>query len=178
MKTITLFTSMLMSLLTLTAASVHAEPKGPPAPVVKEVMVDAPPARVWDAWTTTAGVKTFFAPDLRIGGAYELYFVPTAPAGTRGSEGCKILSFLPRSMLSFSWNAPPKFPGLRGKKTWVVVELQPAGKGKTRVRVTHLGWKRGKNWHKVNAYFQRAWGVVTKRLQRRFKEGPVDWKKL
>ena len=43
--------------------------------ITGEVIVPAPRNAVWDAWTTPAGARTFFAPqckiDLRPGGAYE-----------------------------------------------------------------------------------------------------------
>lgn len=44
--------------------------------------VNAPIEKAWDAWTTPEGIKTFFAPDckvdLRVDGAYEIYFFPEA----------------------------------------------------------------------------------------------------
>jgi uncharacterized protein YndB with AHSA1/START domain len=124
----------------------------------------------------------FFAPLARIelepGGAYELYFNPEGAPGQRGGEGCKVLSFVPMEMLSFEWNFPPKIPALRdsGAKTWVVVQLFDAGPGKTRVRLTQLGWKDGADWDAGYAYFDRAWGMVLSWLQRRFTSGPIDWK--
>lgn len=59
MKTCTLYVTLLCLVAAPTA---QADAKAPPSPVVREVTVNAPPARVWQAWTTTAGVKTFFAP--------------------------------------------------------------------------------------------------------------------
>ena len=54
----------------------------------KRITVDAPASDVWNAWTTVDGVKQFFPKDARIelkpGGAYEMYFSMTAPAGQRG----------------------------------------------------------------------------------------------
>lgn len=82
---------------------------------------------VWLKWTTHNGLKTFFGVDnkieLKLGGAFEIYFLMDQPEGLKGSEGCKIISFLPNEMLSFTWNAPPQFPTIRKKsyKTWVVL---------------------------------------------------------
>jgi uncharacterized protein YndB with AHSA1/START domain len=145
----------------------------------KETVVPAPTAEVWQAWTTTAGVNTFFAAkariDLAIGGAYELYFDREAPPGSQGSEGCRVLSYLPGEMLSFSWNAPPQFPNVRRKRTWVVVQLAPLAPDQTRVSLTHLGWRQGDEWDQVYDYFNRAWGVVLQRLVQRFTTGALDW---
>lgn len=146
----------------------------------KTVDVPATPAEVWTAWTTEAGVGAFFAPaaniQLRPGGMYEIFFMPDAPAGERGADGCRVLSFLPRRMLSFTWNAPPDVPALRAKGpiTWVVVEIGKAG-DHAKCRVTHLGWRKGEDWEAMYAYFDRAWDVVLARLVKRFEEGPIDW---
>jgi len=146
----------------------------------KEVIVNASVEAVWDAWTTQEGAVTFFAPraniGLTIGGAYELLFDIEAPEGSRGSEGMKILSFLPLEMLSFEWNAPPQYPTVRqGQRTWVVVQFHPFGKNGVRVRLTHLGWRKGEDWDKVFRYFKDAWDTVLGRLEYRFSKGPIDW---
>ncbi|MHC4780015.1 MAG: SRPBCC family protein, partial [Planctomycetota bacterium] len=67
-----------------------------PAPICRKVEVPAPIGDVWKAWTTSQGAATFFAPaaiiEAEVGGAYELYFMPDGPEGSRGSEGCRIHS--------------------------------------------------------------------------------------
>lgn len=146
----------------------------------KTVTIPAPLNEVWNAWTTSEGAKTFFARDawidLRIGGAYELYFDHDAPRGSQGSEGCKILAFIPRRLLAFSWNAPPEFPNVRKEyASWIVVEFDSVDVKHTRVRVAHLGWKDGEEWDGVYRYFVRAWGLVLFWLDHRFRHGPINW---
>jgi len=55
----------------------------------KEIIIPGTLDDVWRAWTTTEGVKSFFAPDarveLRLGGPYEIYFVADSPPGDRKS---------------------------------------------------------------------------------------------
>ncbi|MCU0293731.1 MAG: alpha/beta fold hydrolase [Thermoanaerobaculaceae bacterium] len=149
----------------------------------KEVEVKASLQDVWWAWTTLDGVRTFFAPDARIelrpGGAYEMYFGPDAPAGQKGGEGCRVLSLLPMEMVSFEWSFPPSIPSLRtsGAKTWVVIQMTETAPGTVKVRLSQLGWQPGEDWEKGLAYFDRAWGVVLERLQRRFASGPLEWGK-
>ncbi len=146
----------------------------------KTVDIPAPPTEVWKAWTTVEGVTSFFAPaaniKLRPTGMYEIFFRPDAPEGERGADGCRVLSFLPKRMLSFTWNAPPSIPTLRAKgpMTWVVIEI---GKfeGHSKVRLTHLGWRQGEDWEAMYAYFDHAWDLVLARLAKRFAEGPIDW---
>ena len=149
---------------------------GPDARVVKkEVVVTAPLAQVWRSWTTSEGIKGFLGVNskiqLDIAGPFELYFVEDAPEGQRGGETCKVLSYLPQRMLSFSWTAPPNFPDLRKKYTWVVIELQELEAGKVQVRLAHLGWGEGGNWNKLYDYFDKAWGGVLAALEARFAGG-------
>lgn len=145
----------------------------------KEVVVGGKISEVWDCWTTNEGVRTFFAPDsnvvLRVGGPYEILFVPDAPEGQKGGEGLHILSYMPHEMLSFEWKNPPSLQEIRGEKTWVVIQLESIDKSSTGVKLTHLGWRTGDLWDKAYQYFDRAWDIVLGRLEQRFREGPVDW---
>ena len=147
--------------------------------IEKTVIVPSPIDQVWEAWTTAFGAESFFAPRaniaLSIGGPYELLFNLDAPPGSQGSEGMQVLSFLPPEMLSFEWNAPPSFSGVRGRKTWVVVLFDELTGERTLVGLTHLGWQEGDEWDQVHAYFQRAWDVVLGRLVHRFANCPLDW---
>lgn len=138
--------------------------RGEVVPMVEVVrLVAATPAEVWRAWTTAEGFGEVFdgpvlhAAELRVGGAYEIYWSPGSPEGERGSEGCRVLSYVPERMLSFSWNAPPQFGALRGEMTHVVVELEALGPGMTRMTVRHLGFGEGEAWAGVRAYFAEAW---------------------
>jgi uncharacterized protein YndB with AHSA1/START domain/predicted enzyme related to lactoylglutathione lyase len=125
---------------------------------------------VWTLWTTHDGLKSFFGSDnkveLRIGGAYEIYFSMQSPEGLRGSEDCKILSYLPNEMLSFSWNVPPEFEALRQakEKNWVVVTFKTIGESQTEVALTHLGWQDTAEWQAVHAYFDKAWDYVLDKM--------------
>ncbi len=146
----------------------------------KAVIVPASAEDVWQAWTTAEGAATFFAPkasiELAVNGDYELYFEPKKKKGEKGSEGCKVLSFVPGEMLSFTWNAPTSMPTVRQARTWVVVQLQPRGQKQTQLSLIHLGWQAGEEWQEALKYFDRAWEVVLARLIYRFRNGPINWK--
>jgi uncharacterized protein YndB with AHSA1/START domain len=166
------------------AAAASAAPTATPAAgnprgFEKQVVVAAPPADVWRFWTTPEGIRAFLdaesAIDLRVGGRYEIYFDASAAAGSKGSEGCKVLSFVPERMLSFDWNAPPTFATVRGQRHWVVVTLAPEGPDRTRVTLNDLGFGDTPEWREVYAYFDRAWGVVLAALEQRVAAGPAPW---
>ncbi|MBD3401312.1 hypothetical protein GF420_00330 [candidate division GN15 bacterium] len=137
--------------------------------LVKEVTVAATLDEVWRCWTTAEGVESFIAPkaniELRPGGAYEWLFDLSAPPGQEGGNGCRVLSVLPMEMMSFEWNAPPRFDDRRYTYTWVVVQFEAAVEGSVTVRLTHLGWGDTPAWQEVYDYFDSAWGYVLDRLK-------------
>lgn len=144
------------------------------------IVVEAGLDEVWKAWTTESGVRSFFAPDchieLRVDGPYEIYFDPGAKPGSRGAEGVRILALQPKTMLAFTWNAPPHLDQAREQWTHVIVRLRRLKKDRTEVTLVHNGWGVGDQWDQAYEYFQRAWTqVVLPRLQYRFSVGPVDW---
>ena len=141
--------------------------------IEKETVVSAPRSEVWKAWTSTAGVKTFFSQDANIeltpGGPYEIYFDMSKPPGVRGGETNQVVAFEPERVLVFSWNAPPKFGALRNEHTYVMVRFDDAAAGGTRVRLTHFGWREGKEWNEIYDYFDKAWGFVLGNFEKRYK---------
>ncbi|HZW02337.1 MAG TPA: hypothetical protein VFF68_00295, partial [Anaerolineaceae bacterium] len=56
-----------------------------------EIDIPAPIGEVWKAWTTRAGIRSFFAPDGNVDllpdGLYEIFFMPEAEPGMRGADG-------------------------------------------------------------------------------------------
>jgi uncharacterized protein YndB with AHSA1/START domain len=148
--------------------------------IVKEATVKAPLDAVWKAWTTSEGIVSFFAPEAviepRPGGRFSVHFNPFAPPGLKGADDMRVLAVQERSLISFTWNAPPHLPEARAQRTFVAVRLAPAGENETHVRLTHSGWGEGGQWDQAHAYFDRAWGHVLAELQKRFASGPRDWK--
>src|SRR5215467_9927392 len=105
---------ILVALLAVIASFVaHAQERY----VETEVRVKAPIDAVWLAWTTTEGIKTFFAPDAhveaRVDGPFEIYINPLAPPGMKGADNMRFLAIQDRKMLTFTWNAPPSLPEAR-----------------------------------------------------------------
>jgi len=146
----------------------------------KEVVVRAPIADVWNAWTRKAGIESFFAPeaviDARPDGAFEPHFDPYAAPGLKGADNMRFLALQKERLISFTWNAPPHLPDARGQRTVVMVRLEPMNDKETRVGLTHTGWGDGGEWDKAYDYFDNAWGRVLANLQKRFTDGPMDWK--
>jgi uncharacterized protein YndB with AHSA1/START domain len=145
----------------------------------KSVEVPASLDQAWAAWTTRDGIVSFFAPDAkiepRVGGAFQIYIDPGAPAGSKGADDMRFLAVQPKKMISFDWNAPPHLPEARAQRTFVVVRFEPLDEKTTRVSLHHVGWGEGGEWDRAYAYFDRVWGNVLANLKKRFEQGPQDW---
>ena len=145
----------------------------------KEIVVPATLDAVWNAWTTREGIVSFFAPDAlvdaKVGGPFQIYINPLAPAGMRGADDMRFLAVQPKKMISFDWNAPPNLPEARAQRTFVVVRFAPIDDKTTRVTLHHTGWGEGGEWDKTYTYFDKAWGNVLGNLKKRFETGPMDW---
>lgn len=134
--------------------------------ILKSIVLNQSVDSVWWRWTTHEGLKTFFGGDNKIelapNGAFEIYFLLDKPYGEKGSETCKVLSYLQNKYFSFTWNAPPQFTEVRNSehKTWVVVEFHSIKKQQTEIILTHIGWPSGEKWNEVYNYFEKAWDVV------------------
>ena len=145
-----------------------------------ETVIPASLEEVWQAWTTTEGIQSFFTPnanvELKVGGKYELFFDMSAEPGMRGAEDCHVLSYLPMEMLSYEWNAPPSIPILReaGVKTWVVMQFEDLGDNRVRIKHTMLGIGEGEDWDSYIAYFERAWTHVLDACKQRFEKEAAD----
>ncbi|HXD34909.1 MAG TPA: SRPBCC domain-containing protein [Pyrinomonadaceae bacterium] len=168
--------SLLVFLLATTATA-----QRPERFVRAEILVKSDINSVWKAWTTEAGVKSFFAPacsiEAKTGGQYEIYFNPSGESGQRGAEGTKILALQPSRMLSFTWNNPPHIPGVRWQYTSVVVRLKQITPKTTRVTLYQSGWGNGKDWDEAYKFFSTAWsGQILPYLKYSLEVGPVDWK--
>lgn len=161
--------------LSLLGTAVHAAESG----IALEVTVPAPVAAVWQAWTTSAGITSFFAPeaevDARPDGAFHIFIDPYGPPGMKGADTMQVLAVEPQQLLSFTWNAPPSLPQARAQRTVVILRFAPEG-ANTRLSLNHVGWGSGGEWPKARAYFEKAWPGVLKNLQTRFETGqPRDW---
>jgi uncharacterized protein YndB with AHSA1/START domain len=147
--------------------------------ITESVVVKAPIEKVWAAWTTSAGIRTFFAPDAnveaRVGGPFAIYINPLAAPGMTGADDMVFLALQSPTMLSFTWNAPPHLPEVRKQRTYVTIRLAPQGDGETLVTLYHGGWGTGGEWDQAYAYFGKAWPNVLKNLQKSFVDGPYDW---
>ena len=92
------YAALAFSLIVTTSAS--AEERA----IDEKITVKANIDDVWKAWTTSEGIKTFFAPDakveLRVDGPFQIYINPYAEPGLKGADDMRIIGFQDKKMLS------------------------------------------------------------------------------
>ena len=180
MKKILLAATSFSAALLISACGAQATPE---RMIRESIVVKAGLDDVWKAWTTSEGIKTFFAPEAnveaRVGGPFQIFIDPYAKAGLKGADDMVFLAVQEKNMISFTWNAPPSLPQARAQRTVVIVRFASRGDALTEVSIIHLGWGEpapDNEWGKAYDYFTKAWPNVLKNLKKRFEEGPINWK--
>lgn len=146
-----------------------------------EAVLPAPPDEVWRLFSTTEGLSSWVAPvaaiDLRIGGIWEASYRMDAHLGDQGNIRNRVLSYLPQRMLSIAVDsAPPGFPHPELiQRVWTVIELEPAGEGRTRVRVSMLGYGEGADYDELYAMFDQGNALTLRKLAERVRNGRTNW---
>lgn len=106
-------------------------------------LLDAPPERVWQAWTAPEALarwwwperfRTTYEVDLRVGGAYRFRTADLSDLGVLGISGT-FLEIEPPRRLVYTW----RWEHDAGQQTEVTVEFLDRG-GSTELRVTHRGF--------------------------------------
>lgn len=154
-------------------SSVKVNKSNDPEKAVKfEVMIPAPVEKVWEAFTTNAGLTTWLwsnvTVDLRPGGDWTVHY----PGGATG--GGTIVSLIPGRQLVMRAMAPEKFPTVRRERTRVVWDFDAVG-SETRVTLTQTGWKDGQEWDDAYEYLAKGNAQLLDQLRYRFVKGPIDW---
>lgn len=147
----------------------------------QSVEVPASVAEVWEALTTTAGVRSWAVPvadvDFRLGGIWESSYRLDARIGDPGNIRNRFISYLPLRMVSIqAIQAPPGFPHADLlPELFTVIELEGLGPNRARVTISGVGYREGEGYDVLHRHFDagNAWSL--EQLRKRFADGPVDW---
>lgn len=142
--------------------------------IALSIEVPAPPDAVWSALTTSEGWLrlgvSFAHVDFRTGGVIETGYAPDATAGAPGNIRNQIVAYVPGRMLAIrNIQAPPRFPhAAEFAETATVMELDPVGDDRTRVRLTATGFAPGPAFDVLYAFFLRGNGQTLETLRDSF----------
>ncbi len=125
---------------------------------------------VWDAFTTSAGMMSWLAPQAivepRPGGKWEVSFGPGS-----STAGGTIVLLQPKTLLAVSAMAPDRFPTVRRERTTAVFSFEAAGPKTTTVRLAQTGWQQGAEWDKAFDYLATGNAQLLEALYHRFAAG-------
>ena len=150
----------------------------------QSVVVGAPVAQVWDAFTTTDGYRSWAVPvariDFRVGGIIEASYASTAKLGDADNIRNEIIAYAPQRMFAMRnrtapSEAPFDVPTFQSLHT--VVLFDDLGSAGTRVTIVQPGYRSGEPYERLWKFFEWGNGATLAALRDRFAKGPTDWTK-
>lgn len=150
--TFALITSVIFS-----SISVAQEPRE-----VFEVEIAASIDDVWNAFTTTEGLKSWVAPladiDFKVGGKWRANYNKDGKLGDATTIVNTILCYDPKRMISLKATGFPEgFPFKDvAKETWTIFYFTPVSEKKTKIIVVGLGYNDTEQSQKMRSFFETA----------------------
>lgn len=125
----------------------------------QSILIDAPSAVVWKALTDEASYRHWSVPtsyvDFRIGGPVGVAFNPAWKPGQPVDLKQEIVSYVPERLIVFRNVQAPPLPGAAVyPKVSVVIELRPAGEGRTEVALSQIGYGTGADFDALYGFFK------------------------
>ncbi|HYJ82689.1 MAG TPA: SRPBCC domain-containing protein, partial [Allosphingosinicella sp.] len=142
-----------------TAATKERAPDGTHL-LIHEAVVDAPPEDVWAAISTAEGWKSWAVPVAWAApeDVIETSYSAAARPGDRSTIRQQVLLRVPRRLMVFrTVKAPEGFPDFDTyRKVVSAFELEPAGDGRTRVRLTGAGYDDSEAGRRLLGFFEKG----------------------
>lgn len=123
------------------------------------LVIDAPVARLWAAFTDEAEFRRWSAPvsavDFRLGGAIEASYDPKGRIGDPDNIRNAFIAYVPERLLVFrNVQAPAMLPGRAVYGNTVkVIEFAALGPNRTKVTVSGIGFGPGADYEKLYGFF-------------------------
>ena len=148
-----------------------------------EVVVAAPPQKVWAALTTDAGFTGWATPFAHVtlgnDGMIEASYSLSAKLGDADNIRNQIVAYLPDRMLVLHNVHVPKGAPFKQEaidKIRTVILLDDLGDGRTRVTESGVGYGEGADFDAMYAHFREGNAEEFASLAQYLEKGPVDWK--
>jgi uncharacterized protein YndB with AHSA1/START domain len=151
------FTLAFMAILAFSSISVAQERRE-----VFEVEIDASVDDIWEAFTTTEGIKSWVAPlaevDFKVGGKWRANYNKDGKLGDAITIENTILCYDPKRMIALKATGFPEgFPFKdAAKDTWSVFYFHPVSKTRTKITVVGLGYNDTPQSKKRRSFFETA----------------------
>ncbi|HEY2068543.1 MAG TPA: SRPBCC domain-containing protein [Rhizomicrobium sp.] len=147
------------------------------------VVVNAPVAKVWDAFMTDKGFVTWAVPVAHVtvengGGMMESSYMLTSKVGDPDNIKNEIVAYLPYKMIAMRNAHVPKgapFDPVLIASIRTVIQFEPAGHGRTKVIQSQVGYGEGDGYDTMYKHFRDGNAEELTSLADSFTKGPVDW---
>ena len=125
--------------------------------------VAAPVERVWKAYTTAEGWRSWAAPlaevDLRVGGSILTHYDPAATIGDPGTNRLEIVNFVPERLLTLQADLSENWPEVLKEDAeglYNVILFESRGEGTTAVESYGLGYRDRPEYDDLLGFFRSA----------------------
>jgi len=131
--------------------------------LIEEIVVDAPVAAVWDAYTTAEGWMAWAAPvaevDLRPGGTIQTHYGPEAEIGDPGTIVLHIVNYVPRRILTLQADSQDNWPEAMKQDAdhlMNVIVFDALSDHRTRISSYGVGYGAAPEYDEMLAFFSKA----------------------
>ncbi len=151
--------------------------------LVQDVVVRAPVAKAWKAYTTAEGFTAWAAPvaevDLRVGGTIRTHYGKGAKIGDPATNTLRIINYVPERVLTMRADVSPNWPEIL-KKDWDklsnVVLFEELSENETRIVSYGIGYGDAQELDKLLRFFSQSNVKLMKALRRYLEKGErTDW---
>ena len=126
----------------------------------ESIVIDAPVAVLWKAFTVTEEYKRWNSPvafiDMRVGGSLEASYDGKHALGDPDNIKHRIITFLPERLVVFqNIQAPKQLPdAARFQQTVTVLQYEPISATRTRVMISSTGWAKDAGSDQLYNFFR------------------------
>ena len=157
-------TSCHLAVLTFAVNAVAEQPNQTPQSdtLVHEVIIDAPLADVWNAFTQVEQITQWMVPkaelDFRIGGTLRTSYKPEGVLGDENTIEHTYLAYEHERMLAMKvTKCPANFPfKVEIGQMWSVIYFDPITPNRTNLRIVGVGYGTGGDWDRMRAFFEKG----------------------
>ena len=131
--------------------------------LLQDVLIEAPVAEVWKAYTTGDGFAAWAAPvaevDLRNGGTIRTHYTSGAAIGDPGTNTLHIVNYVPERVLTLRAELAPNWPEVMkhdAENLMNVIVFVPEGERRTRILSYGCGYGTAEAYEKLLTFFIKA----------------------